>query len=85
MEIHDAERREVDAGIINVGDIILSDPMDEMLPAAMTIGKIASIHPDYDNPLLAVLTIASSVEEDRLRRVYVFDPVGEHPEPAPDP
>lgn len=85
MEISDAQRREVDDGNIQVGDMVLSDPTDEMLPAGMTIGKITAIRPDYDNPLLSILTVSSVVEERMLRRVYVFDPAGERPDPASGP
>jgi cell shape-determining protein MreC len=79
MEIRDAKRQEVDEGLIQVGDTVLSDPNSEMLPAAMTIGRVTAIQPDHDNPLLAILTVRGAVAEADLRRVYVFDPGEEKP------
>ncbi len=40
----------------------------------MTIGRITSIGPDRDNPLLSILTIGATVDEKSLRRIYVYDP-----------
>jgi hypothetical protein len=40
----------------------------------MTIGKVESIQPDRDNPLLAILTIRSAIDEASLHRVYVYNP-----------
>jgi hypothetical protein len=77
MEIADAKRREVDEGVVQIGDMVLSEPTDEMLPTAMTIGKITAIRPDYENPLLSILTVTSAVHETELRRVYIFDPSDE--------
>jgi cell shape-determining protein MreC len=74
MEIRDAKRREVEAGLLQLGDTVLSDSTSGALPAAMTIGRITAIQPDRGNPLLAILTVASVVDEESLRRVYVFDP-----------
>ena len=76
MEIRDAERREVEAGLIQIGDIVLSDPMDDILPSAMTIGRIERIEPDQKSPLLCILTIKSEIDEHSLRRVYVYVPEG---------
>jgi len=74
MEIRDVERKDVEMGVILVGDTVLSDPQSESLPAAMTIGKIAEASEDRDNPLFAILTIASAVPDEMLRRVYIYDP-----------
>lgn len=74
MEIRDVEQRDIDDGVIKVGDTVLSDPAGGVLPAALTVGKVVDIRPDRDNPLLAILTVESPVDEDSLRRVYVFDP-----------
>lgn len=74
MEIRDAERRDVDAGIVQVGDVVLSDPSSDLLPAAMTIGRITAIKPDHDNPLLSILTVQSPIASTDLRRVYLYDP-----------
>jgi cell shape-determining protein MreC len=74
MEIRDVERKDVETGVIQVGDTVLSDPQSDVLPAAMTIGKIAAASTDRDNPLFAILTIASAVPEQTLRRVYIYDP-----------
>jgi len=74
MEIRDVERKDMETGIVQVGDTVLSDPQSDVLPAAMTIGKIAAASTDRDNPLFAILTIASAVPEETLRRVYIYDP-----------
>jgi cell shape-determining protein MreC len=74
MEIRDAERREVEAGLIQVGDMVLSDPMDDILPSAMTIGRIERIESDHKNPLLSIVTVNSELDEHSLRRVYVYVP-----------
>jgi len=77
MEIGDVDARGVEAGSIQIDDIVLSDPMSENLPAALTIGRVAAIAPDRNNPLFAILTIEPAVRESALERVYVFDPRGE--------
>lgn len=79
MEIRDMERKDVDTGVIQVGDTVLSDPQSDVLPAAMTIGKITVASADRDNPLFAVLTIAAAVPEESLRRVYIYDPRNDGP------
>ncbi len=73
MEIRDAERRDVDAGLIRDGDIVMSGPAGLILPAAMTIGKITAVAPNRDNPLLSILTVKSAVDVASLRRVYVYE------------
>lgn len=77
MEIRDVERKDMESGVIQVGDTVLSDPQSDVLPAAMTIGKIAAASTDRDNPLFAILTIASAVPEQTLRKVYIYDPQSE--------
>lgn len=74
MEIRDAERRDVDAGVIQIGDTVLSDPTSGMLPAAMTVGTITAIDSDRKNPLLSILTVKGPIAPSDLRRVYVYDP-----------
>lgn len=82
MEIGDAQKRDVDAGLIAVGDFVLSDPSTGALPTAMTIGKISAIEPDRDNPLHSILTIEGAVDVSSLRRVYVY---AHEAEGIPDP
>lgn len=79
MEIRDVERKDVETGIVQVGDTILSDPQSDVLPAAMTIGKVTAASADRDNPLFAVLTITAAVPEESLRRVYIYDPQNNGP------
>ncbi len=76
MEIRDVEQRDVENGLIKTGDVVLSAPEVDVLPAAMTIGKVVKITQDRDNPLLAILTVQSPLDEGSLRRVYVYDPEG---------
>lgn len=74
MQIRDVKRGDVESGVVQVGDTILSDPASGLLPAAMTIGHVTEITPDRANPLLSILTVRAAVEEKALRRVYVYDP-----------
>lgn len=77
MEIRDVDKRDVDSGVIRAGDVVLSDSQHEVLPAALTIGRVAEVAVNRDNPLFAILTVHSAVPEESLRRVYVYDPQGE--------
>ena len=85
MEIRDVHRRdtrpavdttgnEVGPPMIQVGDVVLSDPMSDLLPASMTVGRIARIEADLKNPLLCILQVESAMDVASLRRVYVYDP-----------
>lgn len=74
MEIREVDRRDIEAGRIRPGDSVLSDPMSNTLPAAMIIGRIASIDTDRKNPLLSILTVKSELDDRPLRRVYVYVP-----------
>lgn len=74
MQIRDVDRRNVQAGEIGLGDIVLADSLSDLVPAAMVIGRITAVEPDYDNPLLSILTVRSEVDLDSLTRVYVYDP-----------
>ncbi len=77
MEIRDVEARSIESGAVRVGDVVLSDSTSVNLPAAMTIGKVARIAPDRDNPLFAHLAVEPAVAERDLNRVYVYDPQSE--------
>lgn len=74
MRIRDVERRDIEAGNVAVGDIVLSDHTMIVLPAPLVIGTIAAIEPDRQNPLLAMITAKSTVDAEVLHQVYVFDP-----------
>jgi len=76
MHIRDLDRREVESGVVAVGDRVLSDPHSDSLPSAMMIGTIVRIDPDIDRPLLATATVHSAADLSSLRRVYVYDPQG---------
>ncbi|MBI4719537.1 MAG: rod shape-determining protein MreC [Planctomycetes bacterium] len=80
MQVRDVDRRDVDAGHLAVGDTVLADPATARLPVPMAIGKVKTIEPDRDKPLLAVLTVQSAVDAETLDRVYVYDPA---PPPSP--
>ena len=82
LEIRDVTVRDVESGAVRIGDLVLSDPESDALPADMTIGRVTSIDPDRDNPLFAAIAVRGAVTEDSLRRVYVFDPNFEG-EPSP--
>jgi len=77
MEIRDVDRRLEQDGTVQVGDLVLSDPTDTLLPSALTIGVVTSIEPDRDNPLLRIMTVEPRVRERRLQQVYVYDPARE--------
>ena len=51
-----------------------------ILPAAMTVGKVTAIEPDHQNPLLAILTVRSELDDAALRRVYVYEPERQTPD-----
>lgn len=74
MELKDAEAVDVEAGLIRVGDLVLSDPEDELLPAAMMIGRVAAVDANREKPLFAVVSVTAAIAEKSLRRVFVFDP-----------
>ncbi len=74
MEIRDVEARMVQAAGVGVGDVVLSDSTNEMLPAALTIGNVSAIIPDRDNPLFVSLAVKPVLDSRELDRVYVFDP-----------
>jgi len=74
MVIKDVEKKQVDEGVIAVGDYILSDPDDASLPASMVIGTVEAIHSDRNRPLLAIVEVATVLRASDLHRVYVFVP-----------
>ena len=80
MEIHDVDRRDVQSNIVQIGDLVLADPSDGAIPAALTIGKISAIKPDHENPLLSILIVESPTSRHSLRRVFVYDPTGSNDE-----
>lgn len=80
MEIRNVLARDVEAGKIAVGDLVLSDHTDVALPASLVIGHIEAIDVDRHNPLLSIITVRNAVDETSLRRVYVFDPEPEEPQ-----
>ncbi|MCH7704566.1 MAG: hypothetical protein IIB61_05610 [Planctomycetes bacterium] len=73
MEIHGVDRRDVASDVLGAGDIVLTDPEGDLLPAAVTIGRVVKVEPDRDNPLLSTLTVRGFVDERAIRRVYVYD------------
>lgn len=81
MEIRDVEYRDIEEGLIAVGDVVLSAQSDETdtagLPAAMKIGDVTDIRTDLENPLLSILTVQSPLEAEPLSRVYIYDPDAE--------
>jgi cell shape-determining protein MreC len=76
MQVGGVERRllEGEPSTVAVGDVVVSDPMSQVLPAALCVGTIESIAPDVHNPLLAVVMVRAPLEGSSLDRVYVFDP-----------
>jgi len=82
MQIRDVTREDVESGAVRTGDLVLSDPANPTLPAALTIGTVREILPDRKNPLLSILVVEPSADPAALRRVYVFDPQTA-PEPSP--
>lgn len=77
MSVRDMARSDVNAGIVAVGDFVLSDPMLSVLPAPMVVGKVTACETDRENPLLSILRVTSTTDLSRIRRVYVFDPRAE--------
>lgn len=73
MEIREIPRQAIEVGQIRVGDVVLSAATNEQIPVAMTIGKIAKVGQDRENPLFAQLLVESAVKERELDQVFVFD------------
>ena len=80
--VTDLERREVESGLVQAGDWVLTDGESSALPMSMVIGRIESLEPDHDNPLLSYAVLQSAVDMAGLRKVYIFDPGGETETPA---
>lgn len=74
MHIDDVERRDVDVGVVQVGDLVLSDRGAMELPVPLTIGTVAGIEDDRDNPLLVNVTVTAALDTASLQKVYVFVP-----------
>ena len=74
MEIGNVDHRDVKAGLIQVGDYVLSDPFSGELPTAMVIGRITAIEDDHENALLRILTVTSPIADRDLHHVYIYDP-----------
>ncbi|UCE58652.1 MAG: rod shape-determining protein MreC [Phycisphaerales bacterium] len=74
MEICEVNRRDVEAGVVQVGDVVLSDHTSGTVPAPMTVGKIVAIEPNREKPLLSTLEVRSPLDIRSLNQVYVFDP-----------
>ena len=74
LQIRDVKRQDVDSGRISKGDVVLSDPDSNALPAALIIGTISDFEFDPHEPLFATLTIRPAVEPTDVKRVYVYDP-----------
>jgi len=79
LEVRDVNHRFVRSGAIRAGDVVLSVPTDPNLPVALTIGTIAQIQPDADNPLLYRLTVEPAVKPTDLRSVFIVDLDGADP------
>lgn len=80
MEIRDVEARSIQAAAVEVGDVVLSDPSNESLPAALTIGTVSALIPDRDNPLFMHLDVRPVLLPSQLDRVFIFDPSSEDAE-----
>lgn len=74
MEIQDVHHRDVEAGLVAEGDLVLADPTLGDLPVPMTIGRIASIEVNHKEPLLAVVTVEAGIDPSTLNRVYIYVP-----------
>lgn len=74
MHIDDVQQRDTAEGIVQIGDVVLSDRGAFNLPVPLTIGTVESIEPDRENPLLVNVTVVPAVDLVSLRKVYVFVP-----------
>ena len=77
MEIRDVEARTVQAASVEVGDVVLSDSTQKMLPAALIIGNVSEIIPNRDNPLFVHLAVKPVLDPAEVEHVYVYDPQSE--------
>ncbi len=73
MEIGEVDRRDIEDGLVAIGDRVLADYPRLGLTTPMVIGYVKEVLPDRDNPLLVKLVVASLVDTNGLKRVLVFD------------
>jgi hypothetical protein len=81
LEVRDVNHRFIRAGSIREGDVVLNDPDNPALPAALMVGRISAIRVDPENPLLYRLTVEPPVKPGELRSVFVV--AFEAPPPQP--
>lgn len=79
LQIRDVNHRYVKSGSIQIGDVVLTSQSDTRLPAPLNVGTITDIQPDPDNSLLYRLAVTPAESYDKIRNVFVVDPVAGTP------
>lgn len=73
IEIRDVHHRYIADRAIRVGDMVVTQADDAVLPPSVTIGTITGLGPDPHNSLLYTLQVDPGVDVGELRRVFVVD------------
>lgn len=76
MVIHEIDAGSVEKGVIQVGDIVTSDPNDSRLPVAMVIGEITAlekVRDDKKKPLFYTAHVKHRYDPASLGQVFVAD------------
>lgn len=73
MIIRDIPRRMVDAGQIQVGDLVTSAPDDTRLPLAVVIGPIEDLQPNRDKPICFDALVRHMIDPASLSEVIIVD------------
>ncbi len=71
MIIRDIPRRMVEAGQVQVGDLVTSAPDDTRLPIAIVIGPIEDLRPNRDKPICFDAIVRHMVDPASLSEVII--------------
>ncbi|MGQ9650670.1 MAG: rod shape-determining protein MreC [Phycisphaerae bacterium] len=85
MIIRDIPRRMVDAGLIQVGDLVTSAPDDTRLPLAVVIGPIEDLQPNRDKPICFDALVRHMIDPASLSEVIIVDSSQPASLPTPSP
>lgn len=85
MIIRDIPRRMVDAGQIQVGDLVTSAPDDTRLPLAVVIGPIEDLQANRDKPICFDALVRHMIDPSSLSEVIIVDSSQPDSLPMPSP
>ena len=73
MIIRDVPRRMVEAGQVQVGDLVTSTPDDTRLPLSVVIGRIEDLQPNRDKPICFDAVVRHMANPASLSEVFIVD------------